>query len=155
MTRINTLPVNLLLDQHLMAEYRELPMVLASLRRSLESPTWHPNKIPKTYRLGSGHVMFFYNKRDFLTTRFALLIRELQRRGFNVNPHERQVDFTVYDAVSNISWEPTLPDHHLNATRIIQRVEQRPAWYRYKGKLVMPARYRAALHRRKYLIESR
>ena len=37
MTRINVIPVDQLTDQHLVAEYREMLMVPASLKRSLGS----------------------------------------------------------------------------------------------------------------------
>ena len=59
MTRINIIHPSELTDQHLIAEYRELFMVGSSLQRSLKSPSWNPNKIPKKFTLNKGHVTFF------------------------------------------------------------------------------------------------
>ena len=39
MTRINIVPVTELMDQHLIAEYREINMIPASLKRTLVSKT--------------------------------------------------------------------------------------------------------------------
>ena len=60
MTRINVIPVDQLTDQHLVAEYREMLMVPASLKRSLGSKNGMDTKrIPKQYTLNTGHVYFF------------------------------------------------------------------------------------------------
>ncbi len=57
MTRINLIPVHELTDQHLMAEYRELPMIGASLKRTLSSKTgWSMSKVPV---LGTGTFYYF------------------------------------------------------------------------------------------------
>ena len=65
MTRINSnIDPKKLTDQHLMAEYRELPMVPAALRKSLRTQSVKTilSKIPKRYKLNSGHVLFFVDK---------------------------------------------------------------------------------------------
>lgn len=61
MARINVVHPTVLTDQHLMAEYRELTMVMGSLKRSLNSKNGLP-PIPAKYTLNAGHVAFFYNK---------------------------------------------------------------------------------------------
>jgi deoxyribonuclease (pyrimidine dimer) len=63
MTRINIIPVEEFMDQHLSAEYRKITMVPASLTRTLLSKTGLDyKKIPKSYTLNKGHVYFFYDK---------------------------------------------------------------------------------------------
>ena len=63
MTRINIIPVEELMDQHLIAEYREITMVPVSLARTLSSKTGLDyKKISKSYTLNKGHVYFFYDK---------------------------------------------------------------------------------------------
>lgn len=146
MTRINLIRVNHLLDQHLMAEYRELPMVMSSLRRSLKSKKGLT--IPKTFRMGTGHVSFFYDKRDFLKQRFDLLIAELTRRGYAINPKFRVVDFSVFDAVKCREWEPNKQDIITNANRILQRVGEKPNFYKYKHKPMPYTVYRERLLKR-------
>lgn len=138
MTRINTLPVKLLLDQHLMAEYRELPMVMASLYRSLVAVDGRAKnlRIPNNYTLGAGHVSFFYNKEKYLFTRWKQLIKELKHRGFQVDPSAREVDWSVFDTVKQVQWEPTASDRIINFERIVQRFSMKPNWYKYRGKSI-------------------
>ena len=132
MTRINLIKPQWLLDQHLMAEYRELPMVMASLRRSLKSK--NGLVIPPTYRMNSGHVPFFYDKKDFLMMRWEVLIKELRRRKFLISPENRIVDFTVFDNVECVEWKPNMKDMLINLDRILLRVSEKPDFYLYKGK---------------------
>lgn len=58
MTRINLVPVEELADQHLLAEYRELP-------RCLNKPTRSPSDFP-VYVLGKGHVKWAEAHQKFL-----------------------------------------------------------------------------------------
>lgn len=143
MTRINLLKVNHLLDQHLMAEYRELPMVMGSLRRSLKSKKGLT--IPKTFRLNTGHVSFFYNKRAFLMERYDLLMAELRRRDFQIEPNARKVDFSVFDKVDCVEWKPKREDLLLSAERILLRVSEKPNFYKYKKKDMPYETYRIRL----------
>ncbi len=66
MTRINVIDPIDLTDQHLMAEYRELPMIMGSLRRSLKSKKGLPKITPK-YTLNAGHVTFSTTQANFST----------------------------------------------------------------------------------------
>lgn len=143
MTRINTIAVELLLDQHLMAEYRELPMVLASLRRSLRATNGQPQnlKIPPRYTLNAGHVSFFYNKETWLFARWRLLIKELKYRGYRINHSARDLDWSVFDTVEHVDWSPTMADKLLNFERIVQRLDARPNWYKFHGVSVDPRQY--------------
>ncbi len=54
MTRINLIPVEELTDQHLMAEYRELPMIAKALEKTLKSKLgYQESKVSSTYILGT------------------------------------------------------------------------------------------------------
>lgn len=132
MTRINVIDPTVLTDQHAMAEYRELPMVMGSLRRSLLSRRGLP-PIPKAYTLNAGHVTFFYNKGKFLEDRYRALVNELTSRGYTLDP-DRAADFTMF--TDNGLYGDWLPDRHalsINAERITERINQKPHWYRYNG----------------------
>lgn len=132
MTRINSsFPVKDLYDQHLMAEYRELTMVPAALRRSLRTKTTEDilASIPKKFCLGSGHVRFWYNKLDFLKLRYAELQAELQRRGFNIDL-SRPDNCDNFDAKFYTGYTATSDDLALITERINMRVAQKPNWYR-------------------------
>ena len=130
MTRINLLPVSILLDQHLLAEYRELPMVGAAIPRS--TPTSR-RKIPESYILGTGHVKFFYNKLPFLEQRWKELVRELKKRGFKINPKQRQTHFDKFYEDEQIEWQPNNIERRISADRIYERYKEQPGWYKYYG----------------------
>lgn len=135
MTRINTIDPTLLTDQHLMAEYRELPMVHGSLRRSLASKNGlDRSTIPPEYTLNKGHVKFFYDKGEFLKQRYESLIHELNDRGYNVDPNSRTVDWSVFtDNNLDGEWQPNTSAHAINVERIVDRIDSKREWYRYGG----------------------
>ena len=90
MTRINIVPTEELMDQHLIAEYREISMIPASLKRTLASKTGlNLKKISDVYTLNKGHVYFFYNKGKYLNKRYQLLVNEMKKRGFNPNSNRK------------------------------------------------------------------
>lgn len=132
MTRINCIPPECLLDQHLLAEYNETAMVLASLRRS--KATGRPLPRRDEYTLNSGHVIFFYDKGTFLRRRYESLKSELLKRGFNLDL-DRKMEWEVYDKPDLLKdWNPSLKDQQINVARILQRVMMKPEWYKYYRK---------------------
>tara|TARA_R110000822_G_scaffold32188_1_gene92645 strand:+ start:2730 stop:3104 length:375 start_codon:yes stop_codon:yes gene_type:complete len=81
MTRINTgIKPTELPDKLLLAELREIkriPNVVKSGRYNLEN-------VPETFRLGVGHVKFFYSRGAYTLNRYKELRLEALKRGFNV-----------------------------------------------------------------------
>ena len=81
MTRINVgIPPEELTDKHLLAEHREIkriPNCIAKGKYNMEG-------IPDKFKLGTGHVKFFYNKLLYLKNRYISLYNECIKRGFNV-----------------------------------------------------------------------
>ena len=81
MTRINEgIPPIELANQHLIAEHREIkriPNCIAKGKYNMEG-------IPERFKLGTGHVKFFYNKLLYLKNRYIKLYEECIKRGFNV-----------------------------------------------------------------------
>jgi len=78
MTRINAdIDPSLLERRHLVAELREIAMVPASLKRSRRTLTPESilPRIPKEFTLNSGHVLFFYDKIEFLRRRLKGFVR--------------------------------------------------------------------------------
>jgi deoxyribonuclease (pyrimidine dimer) len=132
MTRINAdYPVEQLYDQHLMAEYRELTMVPASLRRSLRTKSVSDvlAKVPKQFCLNKGHVTFWYNKLDFLILRYAKLQQELRRRGFNLTA-DRSHNCNGFDKCFYTGYNMSNADLQVISERINARVAQKPTFYR-------------------------
>ena len=101
MTRINVgIPPTELVNQHLIAEHREIkriPNCIAKGKYNMEG-------IPDKFKLGTGHVKFFYNKLLYLKNRYISLYNECIKRGFNVQnyisawdnvPQELMNDYAV------------------------------------------------------------
>ena len=101
MTRVNIgIPPADLVNQHLIAEHREIkriPNCIAKGKYNMEG-------IPDKFKLGTGHVKFFYNKLLYLKNRYISLYNECIKRGFNVQnyisawdnvPQELMNDYAV------------------------------------------------------------
>lgn len=132
MTRINIIPVEDLTDQHLMAEYREIFMIGSALQRSLKSKNWDPKRIPKKFTLGTGHVMFFYDKGKYLFKRYRQIQNELKNRNFNLD-ESRHFKSTQFPTQYFNDWEPNKSDQKIVMKRIEERIQQKPEWYRHYG----------------------
>lgn len=136
MTRINVVPVAELYDQHLMAEYRELPRVFTYT----ESLIQVPEDIPNDFTLGKGHVKFFSNKLTFLLNRQSELVNELQKRGFNISFNLTELT-DRYDKISNIfknDYEPPDQALALSRQRISERLADKPLWYKKSSYITEP-----------------
>ena len=123
MTRINCIDPSILLDQHLIAEWRELPRI----PNSIISGRARIENIPTEYTLGVGHVKFFYNKLKYLKQRHANLCKELDKRGI-----KRDLSVRVDIGDDSNDWKPTSKDVEINIERILQRFNQRKAGYTYR-----------------------
>ena len=132
MTRINLVDPSELSDQHLVAEYREIFMVGSSLQRSLKSKNWGKTlaNIPEKYTLNKGHVTFFYNKGKYLYKRYDSLVEEMKKRGMNPDPERRFKTEQWPDELFN-DWEPEPDDYKVIRTRIKEKIEMKPDWYRF------------------------
>lgn len=86
MTRINAKikPADLI-DQHLLAEYREIVRIPNTVKANLDNAYKKVKQAPQTFKLGTGHVIYFYDKIKFLHERFLLLKEELQSREIETN----------------------------------------------------------------------
>lgn len=124
MTRINLVPPELLTDQHLLAELRELPRIFTFTHKHPPSP----DRVPSQYCLGSGHVLFFTNKLRFLIYRYMDLCLEAQWRGFK---------FTTLQKLPTLNpsffqdWEPSTSEIQINLSRLSTKVAMKPQWYKY------------------------
>ena len=131
MTRINLVNVTELYDQHLMAEYRELPRLFI-YAKDLQVKGKRPGglNIPEHYVLGTGHVKFFVNKLKFLERRFSELVVELKNRGFNIQYTSSDIMTEGLDPYWFGDYVPTVEAIDLNRERINERLAAKPGWYR-------------------------
>ena len=131
MTRINSdLDPKNLKRMHLVAELREITMIPAPLRRSIEARTAEEihNGIPKDFTLNKGHVTFFYNKLKFLIKRFNKLADEMERRGYS--PDRTRIEaFDGFDKQWYGDWESSDKDDEIVIERINFRISQKPHLY--------------------------
>lgn len=80
MTRINaSIPVYELCNKHLQAEAFELMRI----PNAIDKGKANLSHIPTVFKLGSGHVKFFYDKLQYLSSRYSNIVAELKYRGFN------------------------------------------------------------------------
>lgn len=131
MTRINAgLDPASLKRMHLIAEYREITMVPAALKRSLKTKTAMEIKagIPAFFTLNAGHVKFFYDKLLFLADRFDLLCLEMAGRGYTFNKDRRSA-FDGFPLLFYNNWLPTKLDNSIVKERIDLRISQKPHLY--------------------------
>lgn len=131
MTRINLVPVQELADQHLMAEYRELPRVFGAVRKHVQAGKRITDfKISPTYILGTGHVTFFYNKLLYLQKRHVELVNECIRRGIKITNTEFN-DISDLPAAFCNDFKPLPNELLLSRTRLIEKLSMKPLWYKF------------------------
>ena len=134
MTRINVgIPPVKLIDQHLIAEYRELPRVATLVRKRIEKKQGFED-IPPVFSLNKGHMLFFADKGEYLFKRWVDIRNEMDRRGFK---SKWAVQFEVYDeyhlsALYN-DYIPTQRDTDIMIERltsvILNRFKSIPRYY--------------------------
>lgn len=110
MTRINCIEPFRLSNQHLVAEYREM------LR--LRHAKVGRGGIPQSYRVGAGHVKFFYDKGLYLIKRHRSLVDEMKRRNMRPN---FELDLSAWPESAMNDWEPCVNAKLVNLARIINR----------------------------------
>lgn len=125
MTRINCVDPELLTDQHLFIEFREITRV-RNLAREL--------KDYGNYVMGEGHVKFFYNKSVYLAKRLVDIQAEMDKRKiWQYTPKE----YGEHSPGLNEDWQPDRIAKLTNTIRLDSRVrEAEPGFYRYYGKPV-------------------
>ena len=123
MVRINCgIEPSALSDQHLVAEYREHLLAFGYYRKhpdikSAENNLMHP-------------IRFYYDKIGYLGKRFILLKNEMVSRGFKPL---KNADYKGINGNRFNDWEPQ-PIHVKRIyDRIMQRLNEKPTWYRYCG----------------------
>lgn len=86
MTRINVIPVQELHNKHLLGEYKEIIRVYAITRNNQRDILGGRKAIPSAYTLGTGRVLHFCNKLQYITERYQQLTQEMLDRGYKPNP---------------------------------------------------------------------
>jgi len=116
MTRINCgISPEELEDRHLLAEHREIKRI----PNCIKSGRYNLIGIPDSFRLGTGHVKFFYNKLKYLHTRYAEIYNECKLRGFNVTNYNSAFQGIPEDLYND--YVPTQIDRSILLTRLLEK----------------------------------
>jgi hypothetical protein len=118
MTRINAgIPPSELVDKHLLAEHREIKRIPNVIRKG----KFNMDNQPKEFKLGSGHVKFFYDKLEYLRLRYNTLYDECIKRGFNVTYYGSA--WNDIDSKYFGNYQPTENDIKIIKERINERLK--------------------------------
>ena len=138
MTRINTIPPQALTDQHLLGEYNEIlrPVKLCLKRLNKDSNKEKDIKdlysdVPEHFKLGSGHVKFFYDKLQYLYKRLTLIKIEMQNRDFKAS---KSLDISELPEYLCKDWRPSESDRRIIANRLKEKILASDITWRYYGK---------------------
>ena len=119
MTRINVgiQPIELN-NQHLIAEHREIKRIPNCIAKG----KYNMDGIPERFKLGTGHVKFFYNKLLYLKNRYVKLYNECINRGFNVQNYISAWDNVPEELMNN--YKPTYTDRLIVQERIYEKLNK-------------------------------
>jgi deoxyribonuclease (pyrimidine dimer) len=125
MVRVNLVDPKQLSDQHLIAEYDEILMLVAYIKK-------HPSliNIPENYKLGKGHMKFFKDKIFYLKKRHELLKKEMQKRNFKTT---KTINLAEFKKENKKDWKPTQNNLKIIKKRISEKLKLKPNYYRYYG----------------------
>ena len=119
MTRINVgIPPAELVNQHLIAEHREIKRIPNCIAKG----KYNMDGIPDKFKLGTGHVKFFYNKLKYLKKRYIRLYEECIKRGFNVQNYIGAWDNIPKELMND--YKPTLVDRAIVQERINEKLNK-------------------------------
>lgn len=126
MVRINLVNPKILSDQHLVAEYDEMLMLVSYILRfpSLDGTE------PLHYCLGKGHMKFFRDKVLYLKKRHEKLKKEMKKRGFIAR---KTINTKKFSKNNLHDYNPVKSDFSIIRKRILQRIKDKPNYYRYYG----------------------
>ena len=119
MTRINVgIPPAELVNQHLIAEHREIKRIPNCIAKG----KYNMDGIPNRFKLGTGHVKFFYNKLLYLKSRYIKLYEECISRGFSVQNYINAWDNVPNELMND--YQPTEIDRTIIKERINERLNK-------------------------------
>lgn len=130
MTRLNTIDPTDLTNEWLIAEARELlriPNKIISGKTKLDK-----SRIPSSFRMGTGHELFFLDKLQWLHKRHDSLVAECLKRGININLGHK-FDYEALPDTAKLhfynDWGPSKADHSVLIDRLCERFDLRKKAY--------------------------
>jgi deoxyribonuclease (pyrimidine dimer) len=126
MVRVNLISPRKLTDQHLIAEYNEILMLVGYVRKFPKC-----EGVPENYRLGKGHIKFFKNKLVYLKKRHAEIKEEMRRRKFKP---VKMISLKGFPKEMKKDYRPDERDFRLIKGRLVEKIKRKPDYYNYYGK---------------------
>ena len=118
MTRINVgIPPLELIDKHLLAEHREIKRIPNCIAKG----KYNMDGIPEQFKLGKGHVKFFYNKLLYLKHRYIKIYNECKKRKYNVTNYINAWDDLPTKLMND--YTPTIEDRKIILNRINDKLK--------------------------------
>jgi len=121
MTRINLISPNKLHKKHLMAEIHELPRTFGLVRAFHARGSTEDLSKYSAYKMGSGHVKFFYTRLQFLCDRYIELCEEALSLGWKVKPIP--IDMLTHDIPARYlgNFTPSKTDIAVSLGRLVEK----------------------------------
>lgn len=140
MTRINIVLPSELSDQHLLAEYRELPRCI---KQDIDTSDILQSE---RYHLGKGHMKWAKKHSLYLLCRYSLILEEMHYRGFKprhlLTP---LIDIYLKGKEDNrYNYYPNKEDILLSRKRLVEKYQANPGHYTWTNS-TKPAYYEGDL----------
>jgi len=129
MVRVNIIEPKVLSDQHLIAEYREILLLFGTYKSKLGK------EIKKSDNNLMHPICFYQDKLLYLKHRHEDLKEEMKNRKFKP---KKTIDINDFHFNRLNDWEPKKEHIERIKERIIQRLNEKPNWYRYYGEYKTP-----------------
>ena len=123
MTRVNVIPVSELSDQHLIAEYHELPR---AIKQKIDI-----SNAPRCFVFGAGHMRWARAHWKFTCDRFYEICGEMKYRGFRVNFAPESLREYLGTCPTGGEYVVTDADIEKNRERIREKYNKKPEFYRW------------------------
>ena len=126
MTRINLVPVEELSDQHLIAEYRELPRCI---KQNIDI-----SDAPEKYCLGKGHMKWAKKHTGFILDRYYEICNEMKYRGFKVNYPWEDLAYYAMQHCGDEIYNMYTPDEKaiaISKERLITKIADNYMFYKW------------------------
>jgi len=133
MTRINLINPEKLTDQHLLAEYRELPRIFWIVRKKISENK--EIKVWKKYKMWTWHVIFFYDKLLFLQKRLEKISSECKKRNFKISFTEK-INLDEFPENLKKDFSPSKRDLEISEKRIKEKLDSKKNFYKYYWKII-------------------
>jgi len=118
-----------LADQHLVAEYREILLAFGYYDNNGH------NRVKEATNNLIHPIRFYHNKRKYLIKRFYTLKEEMLKRGMKP---KKDIELKNIKMILYNDFVPKQQHIKRIKERIIERINQKPNWYRYCGEYQPP-----------------